>query len=191
MTRHGSQASLKVNTDAGTILSIVGAFVGLILLAVVLIVAGGALLFGVEHVKQVLGERSGHGATTDTAIATTAGSDGPTSPHHMRPYRVAKEKGVPRDDRLYGLIFVIAGLGLLWLIPTLVLKDKPETYQPPPSFSHTPPYSRKFSLADSTPGQAVLGVMTLVVLLATFALLGPEKQTKKATEKVENTRIAQ
>lgn len=174
----------------------VGAFIGLILLAIALIVVGGALLIGVDHVKSLLGRRTsraGHAASTTTAASTnTAGVDAPISKEKLRPYRVAKEKGVPRDDRLNGLILVICGLGLLWLIPAYLLKDKNQsTYQPPippPTYSDKPSYSRKFSLADSTPGQAVLGVMTLVVLLATFALLGPEKQTKKATEKVQNTR---
>lgn len=148
------------------------------------------MLVGVDHVKDWIGSRRGSAASASTSTTSqTIDPDAPVSEHQMRPYRVAKDKGVPRDDRLNGLILVICGLGLLWLIPAYFLKNKtPTSYEPPPSIPTTPSYSRKYSLSDSTPGQAVLGVMTLVVLLATFALLSPEKQTQKAAERAGNNK---
>lgn len=149
------------------------------------------LLAGAEHVKSFVGSKR-RSVTADsragaTAIDTGASDDTTAdSKHHMRPYRVAKATGVPRDDRLYGLVFVIAGLLLLWIIPSYMFQDKTaQPYQPPPSYADTPSYSRKFSLSDSAPSQAVLGVMTLGVLLAAFAFLAPDKETKKIGEALQ------
>lgn len=165
-----------------------GAFIGLILLAIALIVGGAMLLVGAEHVKSFIGRRGRTPAATTAAEGVTNG-DTTVSKDQLRPYRVAKAKGVARDDRLYGLVFVIAGLGLLWLIPSYMFRSNtPQTYQPPPSYSDTPTYSRKYSLSDSAPSQAVLGVITLVVLIGVFAFLGPETQTKKAAETVQDKR---
>lgn len=172
----------------GALLESVGAFVGLILLAIALIVGGAVLLVGAEHVRAFVGGRQRATAQTQAATASSTSSEDTAvaSKHDMRPYRVAQAKGVPRDDRLHGLVLVIAGLGLLWLIPSYLLKNSaPKAYQPPPTYSDTPSYSRKFSLSGSAPGQAVLGVMTLGILLAAFAFLAPEKQTQKTADELK------
>jgi hypothetical protein len=171
----------------------VGAFLGLLLLAIALIAGGVTLLVGIDHVKALFRNKSSSvspraGAPNADATAATVTSDGTpkVSKAHMRPYKVAKAQGVPSDDRLYGLLLVIAGLAMLWLVPAYLFKSKTsDTYQPPVPVE-TPPYTRKYSLSESTPGQAVLGVFTLVILLATFAMLGPEKQTKKAAETLKH-----
>lgn len=194
-TRHSGHLNAAALDTLAELLHVlpcpVGAFIGLILLATALIVGGAVLLVGAEHVKSLVGKRNSAAAAAESTEATapSAASRGePPSKHPMRPYRVAKATGVPRGDRLYGLVFVIAGLGLLLLIPSYLFKDNSARVYPPPppSYSDMPSYSRKFSLSESAPGQAVWGVMTLGVLLAVFAFLAPEKQTKKAADVVQS-----
>lgn len=154
----------------------VGAFLGLLLLAISLIIGGVVLIVGYEHIRSRFFDSNSKG--DETVSASGDATDAKATRRSMRPYRKAKETGVARDDRLYGLIFVFAGLALLYVIPAYIFGDKThlERQYGTPSAGYTggnaSPHSRKLSLSDSKPGQAVLGGLTLVILIVSFSMIG-------------------
>jgi Ca2+/H+ antiporter len=152
--------------------------VGLVLLAIVLLIVGISLLIGAEHLRTRFSDTSAEASSVQATV------DDPNAPKSsMRPYRVAKARGQGRDDKLWGLILVIASLGLLWIIPAYLMNHTSKSHSDPLADHPHPPLdsnTRKEHASSSPAGQAVLGALALVVLLFSFALLGPEKQTKKA-----------
>ena len=105
----------------------------------------------------------------------------------LRPFRAAKARLPSHDDKLYGLLLVIGGLSLLWIIPAYLLSSSPAPaypFQPPAphpqygyGYGNEGPYSEKQRRSASKAGQGVLGIVTLLVLIISFALLKPDKST--------------
>ena len=155
--------------------AIVGAFVGLVLLAVALLGAGIALVVGAEHVRT----RFSPQATQAVAAAV----EGPNAPHEaMRPFKVAKRQAMHEDEKLYGLLLVMGGLALLWILPGYLFKSRQIQLTPPIVCPPAPqPQFLRHGTRDSwQSSQVFLGGLTLIVLLVSFAFLKPSNQTRKA-----------
>lgn len=118
-------------------------------------------------------------------VTTAAAVSSPS----LRPFRSAKARLPSHDDKLYGLLFVIAGLSLLWIVPAYLLSSSSSStahpLQPPPpppqqhGYGYRPegPYSDQQRRSASKAGQGILGIVTLLVLVVSFALLKPDKST--------------
>lgn len=166
----------------------VSIFLGLILLAIVLLVTGVILLVGFENIRnRVSGDtaapvQSGIRASgKDLAEASDAVGITPRSA--LRPYRVAKSHGQSHNDQMIGLLLVLAGLGMLYIVPFMLFSSRSKEelrHREPPRWQEDAA-SRRDRVSSSQAGQGLLGAMTLVVLIASFAMLKPEKKPKKAS----------
>ncbi|KAL7008085.1 hypothetical protein EMMF5_002267 [Cystobasidiomycetes sp. EMM_F5] len=183
---------------AGLLQSVLS-LVGLVSLALVLLAFGFLLLVGIENVRTRWGSFRNPTAESNADVpskaskkhshtypppksvkkssSSTPASDAPRS--SMRPYKVAKARSHSDTDKILGLVFVLAGLGLLWIVPAYLSSSGKSRPIDPPIPEWTPPQegraSRRVRAEDSASGQSVLGMITLAVLLLSFALLKPGK----------------
>jgi len=206
-----------------TLFQSVGAFFGLLLLAILLLASGGVLLAGYENVAaRLTGSNSideagsgedDHGDEVASTVPAdpldhhyppppvhparanknartrTRGKDGKAA---LRPYRVAKSLHLGGDDKLWGLVLVIAGLSLLWIIPSYMFSSSSSTgtgrqqrgsnladpFTPPTDYgarssSSSSSWSHKDAVSNSKAGQMVMGFVVFTSLLVIFAFLGP------------------
>lgn len=160
----------------------VSIFVGLILLAILLLVSGVVLLLGFENVRGRFirsGETQDGSKPTGKALADVSHATGNTPRSALRPYRVAKSQGQSHNDQMIGLLLVLAGLGMLYVVPAMLYSSWREEEPRPPRWQEDPA-SRRDRVSSSQAGQGLLGALTLVVLIVSFAMLKPEKQTQKS-----------
>ena len=126
-------------------------------------------------------DMSKHGLPAEAPPAAAASPSATT----LRPFRAAQARLPSHDDKLYGLLLVIAGLSLLWIVPAYLLSSsssRAHPLQPPPPLpqygqGQEGPYSEKQRRSASKAGQGILGVVTLLALVVSFALLKPDKST--------------
>lgn len=162
---------------------------------------GILLLVGVENAREVIANtfhRDAQPLPADRPVATPSKAHSHAYPppkvsrkvgdsseqrSAMRPYKIAKARRHSDGEKITGLVFVIVSLAMLWLVPSYFSRDDSSQadvpiIQPPPS--HT---ARKIRMDESQSGQTVLGMLTLAILLLSFALLKPgkERAVKSAT----------
>lgn len=193
-------------------------FVGLILLAILLLASGIVLLLGLENIRDRFASTEKDVADGDLSAAPAssqrarASANGATSSEDieldelgrplpvetskkaalqrssMRPYRIAKTHNPSHNDQMIGLLLVLGGLAMLYVVPAFIFSGSSSSKDSaaPPRYE-SPDWERERDNRDtrsgsSNTGQGVLGMLTLVILVISFAMLKPDKGSK--TEKV-------
>lgn len=176
-------ANMQLHARMFTLGYAVSAFIGLILLAIVLLVVGISMLVGVEHLRIWIAQlRSSSSTDGDkTPTATTAAS---TPKSAMRPYKIAKAKHQSGDDKILGLLLIMASLAMLWVLPSYFFQRRTSNTNDDPLYHgggrtafEEGEYTRKDRNVNSQASQGLLGALALVVLLVAFALLQPSKKS--------------
>ena len=174
-----------------THLCVVSIFVGLIILAILLLASGVILIVGFENVRGRFTRdntalASSHAKVDGKTLAADSDAMGTTPRSAMRPYRVAKAQHQSHNDQMIGLLLVLAGLAMLYIVPSYLFTPRSDAGNG--SRVHEPPRwqedsaSREDRISSSGAGQGLLGALTLVILIGSFAMLKPEKQTKKTKD---------